>query len=508
MIDPAKARVRKAEIQRDRILSRKSLVRLVEATSVIQCEPWQRKLYERLEKLPFQKGQRLAVKAPPQTGKTTGGAQRLPALYWGHNPTARVRLLTYNETHSKEHGAVIQQVMKSDYYRHAFSDPGCQMPEDGPKQIWSTTARSQLGDGQASFAALGLQTGVVGGGAELYIFDDPYHSRDDAFSDTTNENMRNMWKENVLPRLSPDDNVLSLCHAWNERDFNAFLLEECGFEEIRIASICDSENDFAGRTFIPKALSVTYEEYLTLSDEEKLYLEQTALTPRQPLAHLLKIRDGYRREDGRFETGMGNAAFESLHQGNAKARGGSRFHPEDFKYVESFRRDEEDMYFSYWDLGGSDAESSDNTANWVLHKSPGGLLTFVEHVVFKLRESDRNDRIHAIEREYFKKYRNVGLYMPFVEWQFGIGTDITTPIVRKCAAFGMQTDRVRRPLKERVIPLAIAMQAHNVRYLKADWNVEAEREFLDFRDGESERRNDRVSAAAGAFNVAMEYNIA
>ncbi len=493
---------------------RMSLAALVEATSVIKCEPWQLKLYDRLAQIPFQTGQRLSVKVAPQSGKTTGG-QRLPAFYLGHLPLSRIRVLTFNETHSvDQYASVIRQVMLSDYYRQTFTALRGWTPDSGRMKSWSTPVRAALGDGQWSFDALGVQVGTIGAGAELYLFDDVYSSKEDAFSERTNEKMRDVYLENIMPRLGPRDNVLSLGHPWNEGDFSAFLLDQCGFTEIRIPSICDSENDFAGRPYIAKALSVTYEEYLTLSKDEQIYLEQAALTPRQPLAHLLRMRDGYRDDDGKLVAGIGDAAFESQHQGNPKARGGSRFRLEDFHYVPDAEHKmyfdhgmEDEMYFSYWDLGGSEAESSDNTANWVLHKTPGGIFTFVDHCVFKLREAERDERIYAVEREHFKKYRNHN-YCPFVEWQFGIGTDITTHIVRKCAAMGMQTDRVRRPLAERVIPLAIAMQSKNVRFLKAEWNREAQQEFLDFRDGKTERRNDRVSAAAGAFNCASEYRIA
>lgn len=488
-------------------IERRQLAPLIQATSTIKCEPWQFKLYERLSQIPCERGLRLSVKAPPQSGKTTGG-QRLPALYLGLNPTARIRVLTYNETHTvDQYGAVLRQVMMSEYFRRNFPDLNGWMPDSGRVKTWSTPQREALGDGQHSFDALGVQVGTIGGGADLYIFDDVYSSKEDAFSARTNEKMRDVYKENIMHRLSPNDNILSLGHNWNEGDFNSFLKDEMGFIEIRIPAICDSESDWVGRP-MTRAHLISYEEYLSCSEEEKKYMEQSALTPRMPLDVLLKMRDGYKDESGKQIAGTGNASFESLQQGNPKPRGGSRFRIEDFHYVPDITRDEEDMYFSYWDLGGSDAESSDNTANWILHKSPGGIFTFIEHTVFKLREAERNERIYAIERGNFAKYEEAGIYMPFVEWQFGIGTDITTPIVRKCARFGMQTDRVKRPISERVIPLAIAMQAKNVRFLKADWNREAQQEFLDFRDGVTERRNDRVSAAAGAFNRAAEYRMA
>lgn len=484
--------------------ARFNLAGLVQNTVPFALEPAQIKLCDLLQKIVFQSGQRIALKAPPQWSKTTIGAQRLPPFYLGHKPDARVRVLTYNEKHSTNaHGRVVQEVMKSDYYRRTFSNATGWVPDDAPRQEWFTPARAEKRDGQPSFAALGLQTGVIGGGSELYILDDPYASKTDAFSDAMNETMRGVWNENIYPRLSPTDNVLSLCHPWNERDFNAFLLSDAGFTEIRIPSICDSENDFAGRSYIPHAATISYKDYLGLHPDEQAELQATALTPRNPYEWLLKMRDGYTDENGSEVAGIGSAVFESLHQGNPKPRGGVTFQLQDFHTVDDYSHEPNAMIISYWDIGQSDSPESDFTSNWLIHKTFGGIYTFIEHDAFRLKKSERNRRIELTEASYREKYPTLNI-RSFVELQFGV-PDVTDEIIRTCGRFGMRADRVTQKKEERADPLVAQMQAGNVRFLKRVLTQAVRDEFLSFPRG---KHDDRVDSASGAYNKAAFFRAA
>ncbi len=243
-------------------------------TSVYIPEHWQSLLSEDLGKLRFQTGVRKMIHKPPQTGGSMIVSQRLTPFLIGHDPNLKVRLVTHNQTHSERFSNVIRGIMKSPSYNSIFPNTAVAANDRSSVSAWSTVQREVKNDGQPSFMALGLKTGIVGSGANLWIIDDPYANRDEAFSPVINEKIWNTWIEDIVPRLFPEDNVIVMFHRWQENDFAGRLEESGGWDKIRIPSICDSENDFAGRKI------------------------GEALTPRNPIDKLIQLRDGYVDEEG------------------------------------------------------------------------------------------------------------------------------------------------------------------------------------------------------------------
>src|SRR5688500_15320203 len=94
---PSQAEIER-EIQRREV--RASLARYVELTMAegFRLEHWQHRICERLQRLPFETGQRLLIHGPPQFGKSLLISQRLPAWMLGMRPDARIRLACYNQS--------------------------------------------------------------------------------------------------------------------------------------------------------------------------------------------------------------------------------------------------------------------------------------------------------------------------------------------------------------------------------------------------------------------------
>jgi predicted phage terminase large subunit-like protein len=222
-----------------------SLAEFVHATCHFRLDPWQENyLCPRLERLCTEKGQRLLVHAPPQWGKSFVISQRFPAYYLGRNKLHRVKLACYNITHATRFGIVCRDMTQSAEYKKAF--PQSPIPPRQPRAEWSTQARATLSDGQASFAALGLQTGFVGTGSELLIVDDPYASPQDAASEAIREGVWVFWNESARVRLTDDANVVIMFHRYNEDDLAGRLMAEEGlienggkWELLRFAAIAD-----------------------------------------------------------------------------------------------------------------------------------------------------------------------------------------------------------------------------------------------------------------------------
>jgi len=451
-----------------------SFAEFFEKTSHYKLENWQRKLSERLEKLTYQKGQRIRIHKPPQHGGSILLSQRLPAYLIGRNPETAIRLVTYNETHSERFGKVARDIIRSNTYKRMF--PSVQIPNNASASEWSTLKRTSFADGRSSFKGLGLQTGIVGTGGNLWIIDDPYKSREEAFSTTINEKIWWTWTEDIAVRLAPDDNVIVMYHTYNENDFTAKLKEQGGWEDIRLPAICDAENDFVGRKI------------------------GEALSPRYPIEYLTKVRDGFKDENGNQVAGIGDATFESLYQGNPKPRGGIIFTEDLFHYVEEYSKEQDSFFVRYWDLSSSDSDKADYTASTLIHKTPGGIFTVIDTMRGKYSPNKRNEVIFNTCQNDLDVYGKIGTVLTFVEQPPGAGKEMVDSVVKVCAQFGVRPDSVSRDKISRADPLRVQMEAGNLRFLLGD-ELQRKRirelrdEMLSFPNG---KNDDMVDSCSGA----------
>ena len=89
---------------------RDNLAAFVNYTNAFEMEDWQVMICERLQRLRHETGQRIAIHAPPQLGKSLIVSQRFPSWMLGASPTHRIRLTCYNERHAQRFSLVNQQI--------------------------------------------------------------------------------------------------------------------------------------------------------------------------------------------------------------------------------------------------------------------------------------------------------------------------------------------------------------------------------------------------------------
>jgi predicted phage terminase large subunit-like protein len=202
----------------------------IEATSGLTLEPWQVHLANRLEKLTYQKGQRILLHKPPQHGGSVIVSQRLPAYLIGSDPYTRVKLACHNIDKSVEHTTIDLSIMQSAEYRSMFADNAdlLAVPSRASAKKFTTAARKKVRDGQPSLMALGLATGFVGQGADHLIIDDPYASETDALSKAINRYTWSFWEGTAKVRIDNDTNVIVMFHRYQEEDFTGRLILEDG----------------------------------------------------------------------------------------------------------------------------------------------------------------------------------------------------------------------------------------------------------------------------------------
>ncbi len=460
-----------------------SFVEFFEKTPANEYEPWgiddwQRILCNELEQCVHGKGIRLLVHAGPQVGKSAVASERFTPYALGVNPNLRIRLATFNVTHSERFSATIIDTMKKENYKALFPNVDCHLPDRLRVSEWSTNLREKAATSQPSFIALGLNSGFAGTGVDILIIDDPYGTADDAFSENYNEKLYRWWNELAKARFNPSTNVIVFFHRWHEDDLAGKLIAEGGFKLIRFASLCDDpESDPLGR-----------------KDGE-------SITKRIPEEFFEQLRDGKPNpETGELEGGMGEVAFESLHQGNPKPRGGILFHKEDFKTAYEYERNSDDIFVRYWDLGTDKQPKSDRTAGVLVSKTRINKIRVHDCDAFRESRHERDKRILQVAEDDVRNYcgGDKSRYFIGVEEAPSLGAEPTDSIVQMLVGWQVSTY-----MESKNVEFIISRDSARNKWYDAK-EGSLQEEMLAFPNG---RFDDRVDGISGAYTMAARIKI-
>lgn len=222
------------------------LIDYFERIKRLKADSWQRHFCNYLQAAcenRHVKGTLAEFHAEPQLGKTTILSQVFPAWKYGHDPFWREILAMYNQTRSETHSKVIIQIMRSQTHRDIFPNILGHLPKILSSEGWSTNARldAENGrmDGQKSFSACGLVSGITGSSADGYTIDDPYKNPSEAYSPLIRTSLARLWNDGINARLTPYDCVFSMFHRYAYDDFGGFLLDTGRFDYVRYSSVCD-----------------------------------------------------------------------------------------------------------------------------------------------------------------------------------------------------------------------------------------------------------------------------
>lgn len=309
------------------------LAEYVESTVNWQLHPWQIGLCKILERCEHERSLRILIHAPPQFGKSCIVSQRFPAWLLQRQPTKRIALACYNAEHATRFGEVVRSLL---------AERGL-VKADAPAGHFSTVQRSRLRDAQASFSALGLQTGFTGKGVDELLVDDPYASAEDAKSETINEKAWRWWSETAKPRLNDYTNVIFMYHRYHDDDIAARLAAGGGWENYRFPAISDDgPNDPTNRS------------------------KGELLSPMRSREWL----EAFEAEDPQ--------TFYSQFQGVPRAAGSELFTRDSLKVV-SFIPDIR-QWVRYWDFATSEKDAADYTAGALVGLGQNGEI-YIRDVV-------------------------------------------------------------------------------------------------------------------------------
>lgn len=157
----------------------------------------------------------LCLSVPPQHGKSMTITESLPSWLLGHNPEARIIIVSYNLDFSKiflrRNRDKIDEFGK-DVFGLEIGDV------DNAEEI---SIKGHIG----SIRAKGIMSGITGNPAEFIIIDDPIKNREEADSDAIRSKIYEEWLNSVKSRLAPGAKVIIIQTRWHMQDLIGKVVE-------------------------------------------------------------------------------------------------------------------------------------------------------------------------------------------------------------------------------------------------------------------------------------------
>jgi predicted phage terminase large subunit-like protein len=189
--------------------------------AVITPYPYMRLLAKKLARVAKGKTRRLVVNLPPRHFKTWLGTICLTAWILGHNPSAKIIVLTYGQELADKIAYPIRAILNSEWYQRIFKKT--RLAKDRARLMdFVTTA----GGGVRS---LSIESGVTGLGADFIVIDDPLEIKDWDNSKRL-ERVNELFDNEILTRLdSPKrGSIVIIAHRISEDDLSGHVLQQKG----------------------------------------------------------------------------------------------------------------------------------------------------------------------------------------------------------------------------------------------------------------------------------------
>lgn len=456
----------RAVVEEEPPLVKISLAEFVEATTGHILDDWQRHMCARLERLEYERDQRIVIHAPPQMGKSVILSQRFPVWLLTRRPDITIKLACYNITRAAKHSRVARDLMQSREFLQMFPSDKLRLPKIVGAEEWSTAARLAKRDSQSSFKALGLQTGFVGEGADLLLVDDPYAAPEDARSAIINEKTCAFWPETAKPRMKPGANVVKMFHRYTEDDAAGRALAEGGWEYIRYAAIADGSYK----------LPTTGQIWADPLERE----EGDPLSTRFPA-------DWYQEKQ---ESGY---TWLSQFQGRPTSKEGSFFKVNNLQIIPAAPANLKTI--RAWDLAAS--TKGDYTVGAKLGKGDDGLFYVLDVVRGQWLPDERN-RVMMQATALDGRSTRIRL----AQDPGAAGVDQVQALTRMLAGYGVKAERVSGSKETRADGFASQVNAGNVKLIAGDWNKAFIEELRTFPLG---KNDDICDAASDAFNELTDF---
>jgi len=161
---------------------------------------------------------RLIVCMPPRHGKSELCSRHFPPYYLGlRNGEERSIIASSYNTHlARTFGRSARNITRSMMYQQIFRTT---LAKDS-----GTAASDWALDNGNAYVAAGVNGGVTGLGASVFLVDDPIKDRKQANSAVYRESLKDWFKEVALTRLTPNGSIVIIMTRWHHDDLVGWLL--------------------------------------------------------------------------------------------------------------------------------------------------------------------------------------------------------------------------------------------------------------------------------------------
>ncbi len=162
---------------------------------------------------------------PPRHGKSELCSRMFPPWYLGaYNGFQRsIIAASYNAGLARSFGRVGRNFAATPMFKDIFD-------EQLDKKSGAAASEWALTNGNI-YSSAGVNGGITGLGASVFLIDDPIKDRKQADSPTYRENLKDWYKEVALTRLTPDGAMVIIMTRWHYDDLVGWLLNEWPEEE-------------------------------------------------------------------------------------------------------------------------------------------------------------------------------------------------------------------------------------------------------------------------------------
>lgn len=416
---------------------------------------------------------RQLTQQPPQTGKSEFWSKYLPAWYLGNFPDRRVILGSYNAEYASFWGGEARDVMKEfgEEYFHVKV-----RQDQSSKSDWSlTTLEGRPLEGR--MRTMGMDSGITGKPAELFLIDDPFKGWEEASSPAHREKVWKVYTSCVSTRQQPETAICLTFTPWNEDDLGGRLLNRQPgvWNVLRMPALAEEP--------VPAEVRARKKGYAALIGAP----DPIGRAPGDPL-----WPERFDRKHYLDQKALDRDVFDALYQCNPHPPEGGMFKRAWFK--DKIRTDVPDggQWVRYWDKAASDGKG-DYTC--------GALLMVKDKAVWvvdMLRERLAPDlRDQLIRRTCEMDNR---MHPGLVTWGEHAGNDAresAANFVKNLMGFQAFTEGTANKNKEtRAYPFASYCGAGLVYIKESHWVDGFLDELLDFPNG---KHDDQVDSASGAF---------
>lgn len=435
---------------------------------------------------------RLMIFMPPRYWKSQTASRKFPAWLIGDMPDLRFILTSYGADLASKHSKDVRDLIESKKYQTLFgqlsskAEPVLLDPESRSSAAWD------LKDHNGGMIAAGVGGAITGFGANLFIIDDPFKSRDEASSKARREMVFEWYRSTAYTRLEDFGAIILVMTRWDQEDIAGELLK---------ASVMDGEAD-QWDVLNLRAEALDEKDYPKTDEQYRdnllrgIYvpmggdpLGRTAGAPLWVEKHTKAMLQALRANVGDYE-------FEAQYNQSPRLAVGEFLDDTDLPIIE--KAPEKLQWFRYVDLALGESKTSDSNSSIAVAFDKDGNQYLRDRVKEKNLENFmpicKTALLSAQEQGVEWGFEDVA-FQKLVVKEFLKDRELVNKKIKSVKPVGDKVERAR--------PWQLRAKQGKVFLIRGPWNNDFIREATAFPRG---RHDDDVDSVSGGTQMAADAN--